>query len=200
MSTKTFSGNNFVFHTPGASLTKFSFDDKILEMNTPVAKFNNVACSSISDRDANNRITFESGQVCNFHGQTITNATVVTENTEYVDPIYRSSVSGTFELTTDGLAPGTNRFLTVPGQMGQLRIKINIRKTDFSRYYMVIAELSYINNAGTITLSNVNLLESMRVGTVFPITITISGNYIIVVVDSGADTVSAKAWIEHYQF
>ena len=65
---------------------------------------------------------------------------------------------------------------------------------------MVIAELSYINNAGTITLSNVNLLESMRVGTVFPITITISGNYIIVVVDSGADTVSAKAWIEHYQF
>ena len=96
MATKTFTGNNFVFHTPSASTTKFQFEDQILEMNTPIAKFTNIQASSISDRDANNRITFEAGAVCNFHGQTITNATVVTENTEYVDPLYRSSASGTF--------------------------------------------------------------------------------------------------------
>ena len=193
---KTFSGNAFIFRTPGKPETRFEFEDNTLELVTNIVKLRTIQLNGIQDRFGSDLLTFQNG-ICDMHGLVLTNCTVSSENTEYVDTFFKNNISGTFELTSDGEAPTSNRFTTFTNTVGQLRVKVNVRNAQLTRVYMCIAEFSFVNN-GTLVLSNINLQESMRVGEAFPISISVSGNYVTINILSGSTIVNAKAFVEHF--
>ena len=195
---KTFSGNAFVFRTPSKLATRFEFDDNTLELVTNIVKLKTIQLNGIQDRFGSDLLTFQNG-ICDMHGLVLTNCTVNAGGTgcQYVDTIFMNNISGYFELTTNGEAPTSNRFTTLTNTVGQLRVKVHVRNENLTRVYMCIAEFSFVNN-GTLVLSNIKLQESMRVGEAFPISISVSGNYVTFSILSGSTIVSAKAFVEHF--